>query len=341
MSNHAATFACKLLEDSFQKHASDIHFHPSPQSDQVSIYYRILGNRIYKSSVTKSFYQIIISYFKFSSSMDLGESRRPQNGTISWTSNNQLQYDLRLSTLPVNDMESLTIRIFPQEEAPTLDQLFLFPIQFQKMKKWLRKKAGLIVLTGPTGSGKTTTMYALLESMLQEQSFQIITLEDPIERKLENVLQVEVNEKAGITYQAGLKAALRHDPDVLLIGEIRDEHTAKFAIRASLTGHLVLTTLHAKNAKGTIDRLMDLGIQQNDLTQALIAVAAVQLLPIKRRGYVDRRAAIVELLEEDLLIHLIKGEISVLKTFHSFQILREKAYRYGFITKETYDNSKE
>src|SRR5699024_4542443 len=106
--------------------------------------------------------------------------------------------------------------------------------------------------TGPTGSGKTTTLYALLQTVLQEKSIQTITLEDPIEKDMDNILQVQVNEKAGITYQTGLKAALRHDPDVIMVGEIRDEQTAQFAFNASLTGHLVLSTLHAKNAQGTI-----------------------------------------------------------------------------------------
>lgn len=331
MTNQAATFAKHLLEDSFQKNATDIHFHPSQHSDTISIYYRILGNRVFIKTISKRFYQIVLTYFKYSSTMDIGETRRPQDGIIVWESATDSLYDLRLSTLPIAESESLTVRIFPQQEAPTLEQLFLFPAQFNQMKQWLRAQSGVIILTGPTGSGKSTTMYALLESMMKENSFQAITLEDPVERKIDNVLQVEVNEKAGITYQTGLKAALRHDPDVILIGEIRDEETAKFAFRASLTGHLVLTTLHAKNAIGTIDRLIDLGIHRSDLKQSLIAVAAIQLLPIKRRGKVDRRAAIVELLDSEILRQVIHEEQLLGNVFHSFQYLREKALRYGFI----------
>lgn len=339
MSNHAATFAKKLLVESFQKQATDIHFFPSPHCEQVSIYFRILGNRVYIRSITKSFYQIILTYFKFSSSMDLGETRRPQDGTMTWHVSNEKYFELRLSTLPVNRTESLSIRIFPQKETPSLDQLFLFPAQFERMKSWLKRKAGLILITGPTGSGKSTTMYALLQAMQQEQSYQIVTLEDPIERKLDHVLQVEVNEKAGITYQTGLKAALRHDPDVLLIGEIRDEFTARQAVRAALTGHLVMSTLHAKNSIGTIDRLLDLGISRHELKQSLIAIAALQLLPIKRLGTIKQRAAIAEMLDDSLLTKLLNGKYLAYDQFITFQVLKEKAYLYGFITKEIFENT--
>lgn len=179
-------------------------------------------------------------------------------------------------------------------------------------------------------------MYALLESMLKENTLQAITLEDPIERAMDNVIQVEVNEKAGITYHTGLKAALRHDPDVLLIGEIRDSETAKYALRASLTGHLVMTTLHAKDAKGTIDRLIDLEIDRIDLSQTLVAVASLKLLPIIKAGTIYRRAAIVELLEGEQLINTIKGVEKDMNHYHSFQYLKNKALLYGFISEETF-----
>src|SRR5699024_1474974 len=213
--------------------------------------------------------------------------------------------------------------------------LFLFPAQFKTMKQWLKQDSGIILLTGPTGCGKSTTMYSLLESMLNEQSFQAITLEDPVERKLDHVIQVEVNERAGITYQSGLKAALRHDPDVLLIGEIRDSETAAFAFEAALTGHLVLSTLHAKDAPGTIERLLDLGINRVDIMQTLIAVASIQLVPITQDNQESKRAAIVELLDGLLLQNMIEGNHQKKGlNYQSFQQLKEKAYLYGFISKE-------
>lgn len=340
MPNPAATIANKLLEDACQKNASDIHFYPFPNKDKINVYYRLLGTRTFIKTIKTSIYGLLLTYFKFSSGMDIGEIRKPQNGTLPYVSNSKKNFSLRLSTLPLTNLESLTIRILPQEEKAVLEQLFLFPNQFKKMRRWLRHQSGIILLTGPTGCGKTTTMYALLESMLQEKSFQAITLEDPIERKLEDVIQVEVNDRAGISYQTGLKAALRHDPDVLMIGEIRDQETAKFAFQASLTGHLVLSTLHAKNAKGTIERLVDLGINRVEIGQTLIAVAAIQLLPIEKHGKTTSRAAIVELLDGDVLQKIITGdEQTVFDKFHSFNHLREKAYIYGFISKEVYYES--
>lgn len=342
MNKTTATIANKLLEHACQKNSSDIHFYPNPTKDETKIYYRLLGKRTYIKTIHHSLYQVLLTYFKFSSNMDIGEARKPQNGVLSFETKQQEKYSLRLSTLPLSSLESLTIRILPQEKSPILEQLFLFPSQFNKMKNWLKQKSGIILLTGPTGCGKTTTMYALLEAMLQENTFQAITLEDPIERKLREVLQVEVNEKAGISYHSGLKAALRHDPDVLMIGEIRDELTAQFAFQASLTGHLVLSTLHAKDAAGTIERLMDLGINRVDIEQSLIAVAAIQLLPIDRHGDTRERAAIVELLDGSELEKIIKGDMYQMKNhYHSFQHLMEKAYIYGFITKEIYNELSE
>lgn len=337
MSNDAAVYAEKLLTNSFQKHASDIHFYPAPTEDIVFIYFRILGNRKLIQTISKKFYQIILTYFKFTSKMDIGELRKPQNGTITWHCKTMKEtYDLRLSTLPVSNFESLTIRIFSQQFSLELEQLLLFPNQIKQMKTWIHQSSGIILFTGPTGSGKTTTMYALLEKLIHQNSYQIITLEDPIERKLDHVLQVEINEQAGISYQSGLKAVLRHDPDVLLIGEIRDEYTAKLAFRAALTGHLVLSTLHAANALNTIDRILELGVERQDLKQTLIAVAALKLLPIVRKGKIDRRAAIVETLDESYLAGVISGEKKSVNTFHSFTYLKEKALRYGYITDEIF-----
>jgi len=337
MSNEAKRFVVALLRDSFQKNASDIHFHPIPNDSKVSIYYRELGRRKHVRDITKSFYQIMLTYFKFSANMDIGETRRPQNGMIRWDKE-KLLYHLRLSTLPVGSTESLTIRLFPQDNPPNLSELFLFPFQLEKMKAWLNHPAGIILVTGPTGSGKSTTMYSLLEQLLKQRMSQVITLEEPIERKLKHVLQVEVNERSGVTYQNGLKAALRHDPDVILIGEVRDEETASFTLRASLTGHLVMTTLHAKNALGTIERLLDLGIKKVDLEQSIIGVASLQLIPIISKGKIRRRAAIVELLDGDILknvIHTGKTE----KTYFTFNDLKRKALRYGFISEKIYEET--
>lgn len=332
--NPAKSLAQKLLQSATETRATDIHFYPF--ADHTDIYFRVQGKRIFKQSVLASHYQVLLTYFKFTSGMDIGEIRKPQNGTISFQHNTP--YSLRLSTLPVNRMESLAIRILPQEEDLSLSQLFLFPNQLKRLKQWIRNRSGIILFTGPTGSGKTTTLYALLQTILQEDSYQTITLEDPVEKDISNILQVQVNEKAGITYQAGLKAALRHDPDIIMVGEIRDKYTAKFAFEASLTGHLVLSTLHAKNATGTIHRLLELGISSIELQQSLIAIAALELLPIKQNQWSSRRAAILELLDGNLLEETLKGnDARYLPSFQSFHHLRKKAYAYGFTCEEPFN----
>jgi competence protein ComGA len=181
-----------------------------------------------------------------------------------------------------------------------------------------------------------------LETILKEKSYQTITLEDPIEKQMQDILQVQVNERAGITYQTGLKAALRHDPDIIMVGEIRDAYTAQFAFDASLTGHLVLSTLHAKNTKGTIHRLLEMGLQRTDLEQSLIAVASLQLLPISIDKHSGRRGAILELLDGESLTRTLKGADTLRhNNFHTFEHLRKKAFAYGYISKEIYQMEKD
>jgi len=296
----------------------------------------MLGQRTLHQTITNSEYQLLLTYYKYISGMDIGEIRKPQNGIITETIKD-VTVSLRLSTLPVYHAESLAIRILPQNETDSLDSLFLFNAQKQELKKYMSYPKGMVLFTGPTGSGKTTTLYALLKEVLKENPLQVITLEDPIEKQLMDILQVEINEKAGITYQAGLKAALRHDPDIIMVGEIRDSRTAQFAFEAALTGHLVLSTIHAKNTYETIPRLLDLGVKQDYIRQSLIAVVALELLPIIQHQKVKRRAAIMELLEGLQLDQCIQGEPhGGLKNKKSFYHLRKKAHAYGFIEDKTY-----
>lgn len=324
----------RLLKTACLKQASDIHFFPF--ENKVKIYFRIHGKRISYRTIDKISYQQLLAYYKFTSGMDIGEIRKPQNGTFTFTHNNKT-YSLRLSTLPIQDIESLAIRILPQQDDLSLQHLFLFPYQLQQLKNLLTRRNGLILLTGPTGSGKTTTLYALLEALLKQQPYQAVTLEDPIEKRLDNILQVQINERAGVTYDTGLKAALRHDPDLIMVGEIREAKVAQFAYRAALTGHLVFSTLHAKDSIGTIHRLLEMGLSKTDIKQSLIAVIALQLLPITINSYKTRRAAIFELLDEHLISDILDGEKLHDEQFQSFLHLRRKAYAYGFIDKKTFN----
>ncbi|UOQ42536.1 Flp pilus assembly complex ATPase component TadA [Halobacillus salinarum] len=317
-----------VIISAIQQTASDIHF--SACSDTATIHFRIHGKRIYHSSLSLPSYQKMLAYFKFASGMDIGERTRPQNGTIQHRSG-QAVYDLRLSTLPIIGTESLAIRILTPAEDLPLERLFLFPAQLHHMKSWFKETSGMILFTGATGSGKTTTLYALLQSLMQQQSYQAITLEDPIEKNLNHIIQVQVNERAGITYDSGLKAALRHDPDLLMVGEIRDPKTAQFAVRAALSGHLVISTIHAKNAFGTIRRLMEMQIKQSDLEQTLIAIAAQQLLPVAGQEHLPKRAAILEMLDGTLLSNALTNQaIPHYPQSRTFSSLRRKAYALGF-----------
>ncbi|GAA0443476.1 competence protein ComGA [Lentibacillus halophilus] len=332
----ASKIAEQLLHEAISSNASDVHFFPF--ADHATIHFRVLGGRIHHKTIPISQYDVLLTYYKFTSGMDIGEVRKPQDGTII----HELEGNrcaLRLSTLPLNRTESLAIRILPQDQHHSLEKLFLFQFQLKKLKSWIKNRNGIILFTGPTGSGKTTTLYTLLQTILAEKSYQTITLEDPVEKDIHDILQVQVNEKAGITYQTGLKAALRHDPDIIMIGEIRDRFTAQFAFDASLTGHLVLSTLHAGSAEGTIQRLWEMGIGTIDMQQSLIAVAALELLPIKLKDHTER-AAIMEMLDGQTLEHTLNNDsLQATDHFDTFHHLRKKAFAYGFITEDTLSSS--
>lgn len=332
--NSAASFSKELLFSAIQESASDLHFFPT--AVQTEIYFRVNSHRTHHRSISRQQYKTLLSYFKFSSGMDIGETRKPQDGTMQ-VEFEGLTFAIRLSTLPVGQAESLALRILPQSDAPQLEDLFLFPYQMNRLNAWLQQKSGIILLTGATGSGKTTTMYALLRSLLHHRSFQAITLEDPVEQEVPDLLQVQVNEKAGITYDAGLRAALRHDPDVLMVGEIRDRETAKFTFHAGFTGHLLMSTLHAKDTFGTIHRLIEMGISKNDLHQSLIAVASLELLNIQTEKRVSDRGLVLEILDGKTLERAIDGyDPNENTAFVSFDQLRRKAFAYGFVTDEIF-----
>ncbi|TGA96410.1 type II/IV secretion system protein [Sporolactobacillus shoreae] len=212
--------------------------------------------------------------------MDIGERRLPQSGAMITVINHDT-LSLRMSTLPTPYNESLVIRLLPQNKTLSISDLSVFDEAVKSLSSLLNYENGLILVSGPTGSGKTTTLYTLMAALQKRYHARIITLEDPIEKRNETFVQMEVNEKANFTYADGFKAILRHDPDIVMIGEIRDEETAKLAVRASLTGHLVLSTVHASDAAGTLRRLTELGIPRFDLRDTLVGVIAERLVTIQ------------------------------------------------------------
>ncbi|WP_275259455.1 competence type IV pilus ATPase ComGA [Bacillus kwashiorkori] len=337
-----------LIKMAVKYRATDIHI--VPKSNESIVFFRIHHKLIQKFTLTHEESDKIISHLKFQAAMDIGEKRRPQNGSFSITYENK-KIGLRLSTLPSIFSESIVIRILPQQDFLQIERLSLFPQQTRIILSLLKYSHGMIVLTGPTGSGKTTTLYSLLRHSTNFLQRNVITLEDPVEKQSDEILQVQVNEKAGITYSTGLKAILRHDPDIIMVGEIRDAETAKIAVRAALTGHLVLTTMHTKNAKGALYRLQEFGISWADMEQTIVAVTAQRLVElicpycledtcsIYCAKNEEKRAALFELLYGRSLKQAfleLKG-VRTKPNFPTLKNLLRKGVALGFIREKEYD----
>lgn len=268
----------ELLQKAAACDTTDIHIQPAPSCYNVS--FRSFEGLRHVTQIPFDFGNRMIAYFKYLSLLDMSEKRKPQTGSFHLPIENKSFY-FRISTLPsVLTKESVVIRIMPDDAAKPIHELAAFRDSARLLEKLSETVQGLILLTGPTGCGKSTTLYSLLKHCSDKLNRNIITLEDPVERKNQAILQIQVNEKAGLDYAAGLRAILRHDPDIIMIGEIRDSETARIAVRAALTGHLVFSTIHARHSVGCIHRLKDLGISHEEMDQTLVAVSAQRILPI-------------------------------------------------------------
>ena len=263
-----------LIADGIKKRASDIHIEPTAK--YVNVRYRIDGLLSRGIRVPNWLQLPLISRLKVIAGMDIAEHRKPQDGRICVTYDHR-RIDLRVSTLLTNFGEKVVIRILDQKtSAHDLTRLGMSPDQLTRYRKMLQHPQGWILVTGPTGSGKTTTLYASLNA-LKDVTKNIVTVEDPIEYQLEGINQVQVNPKAGLTFASGLRSILRQDPNVILVGEIRDAETAQIAMQAAETGHLVLSTLHTNDAISTIDRLFHLGLSPDVVASNLLVVIAQRL----------------------------------------------------------------
>ena len=265
-----------MIADGVINRASDIHI--EPVEGGVVVRYRIDGVLRQVMKIPRSAGVPLISRIKIMSKLDIADRLRPQDGRARVSVNGEA-IDLRISTLPASHGEKVVIRVLNQKATTlSLDSLGLSEDEEKGIRALLSNKEGIILVTGPTGSGKTTTLYSALRAV-QGTGVNIVTVEDPVEYRLgENVVQVQVNEKAGLTFAAALRSILRQDPDVVLVGEIRDKETAQIALQASLTGHLVLSTLHTNDAPNTVTRLVDMGMESYKIAPALRGIVAQRLM---------------------------------------------------------------
>ena len=282
-----------LIEDALEKGATDIHLEPSEGS--LNVRFRIDGMLETYRELPAWLSEPVIIRLKLLAKADITERRLPHDGSFSFQGLRE-NANIRLSTLPIQGGEKCVLRLLPTEDrGQTLDTLGFTPEVLREFRRIFSMPQGLFLITGPTGSGKTTTLYAGLREILRRQ-VNVTTIEDPVEYPLKGANQVQVNEKCGFTFARAMRSILRQDPDVILVGEIRDEETARIAIRAAQTGHLVLSTLHTNNAKAAAGRLLDLGISRAVLDDCLLGVAAQRLLrKVTQDGNYSGRVAAVEI----------------------------------------------
>jgi general secretion pathway protein E len=264
-----------VLSDAIQRGASDIHI--ENYEDSLVIRYRIDGALIKIAEPPVSIAPVLISRVKIMAKLDIAEKRVPQDGRISLKLAGQ-EIDLRVSTLPSVKFERVVLRILDKERGLlSLSELGLDPQNHALLTGLLASPHGIVLVTGPTGSGKTTTLYAGLAHIDKTQK-NILTIEDPIEYQIPGISQTQVNTRAGLHFATGLRAILRQDPDIILVGEIRDNETLNIALQASLTGHLVLSTLHTNSAVGAITRLVDMGADPYLISSSVLAVVSQRLV---------------------------------------------------------------
>ncbi len=268
-------FVNNMITDAVNQRVSDIHI--EPQENEMQIRFRIDGKLIKYMDSSKELAPSVISRVKFISGMNIAEKRIPQDGRLHYTVNNQ-KVDMRVSSLPSVYGEKIVIRI-TTALGLKLDKnsIGFLPENLEKFNRLLTSNRGIILLSGATGSGKSTTLYAAL-SDLNKEDVNIVTVENPVEMVLHGITQVNINEKAGLTFASVLRSILRQDPDVIMVGEIRDQETADIAARAAITGHLVLSTIHTFNAASSVIRLIDMGVEPYMVSSSVLGVIAQKLV---------------------------------------------------------------
>ena len=264
-----------MIEQAVRQRASDIHI--EPMEKQVRVRYRIDGALYEKATYNISLLPALVARIKIIGGMDISEKRKPQDGRITQVVDRR-EFDIRVSILPTVYGEKIVMRLTSKNAlSREKSQLGLKPHDLQKFDHILKNPHGILLVTGPTGSGKSTTLYTAL-SELNKEDVNIITVEDPVEANIDGINQVQVNNKADLTFASALRSILRQDPDIIMIGEIRDQETASIAVQASITGHLVVSTLHTNSAASTITRLVDMGIEPYLIADSTVGVIAQRLV---------------------------------------------------------------
>ncbi|WP_314396494.1 competence type IV pilus ATPase ComGA [uncultured Gemella sp.] len=311
----------QILNDSIEKRASDIHIYPHTSGDSF-IKLRVGGHLSKYEQFSNREIEAIISLLKYNSNIDISRNKEPQSGRFVYKYNEK-DYYLRVSTLPLNELnEGCVVRIFINELEDV--DYSIFDEDSKYINKLSKRAYGLILFSGPTGSGKSTSMYKLA-SDLASRDKQVITVEDPVEKKISSLIQMQVNEKAGINYDNALKSILRCDPDAMVIGEIRDYKTASQVITSSFSGHLVLSTIHAENSIGVINRLRDLNLSLEDIKQTVICIISQRLVNLTN----GKRGLVTEILKkEDIHEYIDNNKIHENSLQRKFKLACEK----GLIT---------
>ncbi len=265
-----------IINSAYSVNASDIHIEPG--KDATRIRFRIDGTLSEHMVLNKDLHELVATRIKIVSGMNIAEKRKPQDGSFRHVAE-YTEVDIRVSSIPTPDGEKLVLRLLGADQniKYDLDSIDISDESKQQLREISRVPHGILLLTGPTGSGKTTTLYSLLNE-ISTPEISIVTVEDPVEKSFEGITQVQINAKAGLTFASGLRSILRQDPDVIMLGEIRDSETASIAIRAAITGHFVLSTLHTNDALSSIVRLIDMGVEPYMVASSIKAVIAQRLV---------------------------------------------------------------
>ena len=307
----------RIINESIEKRASDIHIYPHTSGNSF-VQLRVNGHLSKYEQFSNRELDAIISLLKFNSNIDISRNKEPQSGRFVYNYNDR-DYFLRVSTLPLSELnEGCVVRIFINELEDV--EYSIFEEDSQYINNLSKKANGLILFSGPTGSGKSTSLYKLA-SELANMNKQVITVEDPVEKKIPSLIQMQVNEKAGINYDNALKSILRCDPDAMVIGEIRDYKTASQVITSAFSGHLVLSTIHAEDSIGVINRLRDLNLSLEDIKQTVICIISQRLVNLVN----GKRGLVTEILKkEDIHEYIDNNRIHKNSLEKKFELAYEK-----------------